>query len=89
MVSRKTFAVALAASVVASGFAHAADTYKPECFSPASDNTKTIQYPAKKGPYKIALVNGYVGNDWRITAIQSAKAWAPGPTTQSSLPTSR
>jgi ribose transport system substrate-binding protein len=56
-----------------------AETYKPECFSPASDNKKTIQYPAKKGPYKVALVNGYVGNDWRITAIQSAKAWGARP----------
>jgi ribose transport system substrate-binding protein len=79
MISRKTFAMALSASFLASGLAHAADTYKPECFSPASDNKKTIQYPAKKGPYKIALVNGYVGNDWRITAIQSAKAWGARP----------
>ena len=23
--------------------------------------------------------NGYAGNDWRITAIQSAKAWAASP----------
>ncbi len=80
MASRKIFVAALsAASVLASGFAYSADTYKPECFSPASDNKKSIQYPAKKGPYKIALVNGYVGNDWRITAIQSAKAWGARP----------
>ena len=80
MASRMIFVAALsAASVLASGFAYAADTYKPECFSPASDNKKSIQYPAKKGPYKIALVNGYVGNDWRITAIQSAKAWGARP----------
>lgn len=61
------------------GTALAADTYKPECFSPASDNKSTIQYKSKDGPYKIALVNGYVGNDWRISAIQSAKAWGARP----------
>src|SRR5579871_7075286 len=82
MASKKTFVSMVAAaslSVLASGLARAADTYKPECFSPAADNKKSIQYPAKKGPYKIALVNGYVGNDWRITAIQSAKAWGARP----------
>lgn len=57
------------------GPAMAADTYMPQCFSPAKDNQSVIQYKAKKGPYKIALVNGYVGNDWRITTIQAAKAW--------------
>ena len=67
------------------GMASAADTYKPECFSPAKDNPKSIQYKAKPGPYKIALVNGYVGNDWRITAIQSAKAWGARPDNKAKL----
>lgn len=55
-----------------------AETYRPECFAPAPD-TGTISYDAKEGPYKIAFVNGYAGNDWRIAAIQSAKAWAARP----------
>jgi ribose transport system substrate-binding protein len=63
-----------AAALMAAG-AMAADTYKPECFSPAKDNASVIKYSAKKGPYKIALVNGYVGNDWRSTTIRAAKAW--------------
>ena len=49
------------------------------CFTPAPDNQKIIQYEARKGPYKIAFVNGYAGNDWRVTAIQAAKAWAARP----------
>ena len=53
-------------------------TYRSECFSPAP-KSKTIKYRAKKGPYKIAFVNGFAGNDWRIQAIQSAKAWAARP----------
>ena len=55
-----------------------ADTYRPECFAPAPD-TSTISYDAKEGPYKLAFVNGFAGNDWRIQAIQSAKAWAARP----------
>lgn len=55
-----------------------AETHRAECFAPAP-NTTTIQYDAKEGPYKIAFVNGFAGNDWRIQAIQSAKAWAARP----------
>ncbi|CUI85650.1 sugar ABC transporter substrate-binding protein [Cognatishimia activa] len=56
-------------------FAAAEETHRPECFAPAP-GTSTISYDAKEGPYKIAFVNGFAGNDWRIQAIQSAKAWA-------------
>ena len=55
-----------------------AETYRPECFAPA-EGSGTIQYDAKDGPYKIAFVNGFAGNDWRVQAIQSAKAWAARP----------
>ena len=53
-----------------------AQTYLPECFKPFAKDTKTIQYPAKKGPYRIALANGFVGNTWRIQMIKSLKAYA-------------
>src|SRR5690606_19239834 len=46
---------------------------------------KIISYPKKDGPYKIAFVNGYAGNDWRTTAIQSAKAWAARPENKEKL----
>ena len=55
--------------------ATAEETHRPECFVPAP-GTKAISYDSKDGPYKIAFVNGFAGNDWRIQAIQSAKAWA-------------
>src|SRR5579872_3294020 len=38
--------------------------YMPECFAPWSKDTKYLQWPAKKPPFRIALVNGYVGNAW-------------------------
>jgi ribose transport system substrate-binding protein len=53
--------------------------YNPECFAPWSADTKHFQWPAKEGPYRIALVNGFVGNTWRIQMIQTAKAFAEQP----------
>jgi ribose transport system substrate-binding protein len=75
----RTLLSGIAAAALLAGAARAEDSYRPECFTPAPKNTKFIQHPAKPGPYRIAFVNGYAGNDWRITAIQSAKAWAARP----------
>lgn len=55
-----------------------AENYRSECFAPAP-GSEMIQYDAKDGPYKIAFVNGFAGNDWRIAAIQASKAWAARP----------
>ncbi|MEM1428467.1 MAG: sugar ABC transporter substrate-binding protein [Pseudomonadota bacterium] len=68
-----TSAVALGCASLAS-----AETYRSECFAPAP-GTSTLSYDAKEGPYRLAFVNGFAGNDWRIQAIQSAKAWAERP----------
>ena len=51
----------------------------PECFRPWSADTKFFQWPKKEGPYRIALVNGFVGNTWRIQMIKTAKAFAEQP----------
>src|SRR5438046_95198 len=51
----------------------------PKCFAPWAANTKLFQYPAKKGPYRIALANGYIANTWRIQMIKTAKAYAAQP----------
>lgn len=51
----------------------------PACFAPWSADTKYLQWPAKEGPYKIAVVNGFVGNTWRIQMIKTAKAFALDP----------
>ncbi len=51
----------------------------PQCFAPWSSDTKFFKYPAKKGPYRIALANGYIANTWRIQMIQTAKAYAAQP----------
>ncbi|MFO1036940.1 MAG: sugar ABC transporter substrate-binding protein [Geminicoccaceae bacterium] len=53
--------------------------YLPECFKPWTADTKFFQWPKKEGPYRIALVNGFVGNTWRIQMIQTAKAFVEQP----------
>ncbi len=51
----------------------------PACFKPWSAQTKYMQWDKKPGPYRIAVVNGFVGNTWRIQMIQTAKAFAEQP----------
>ena len=51
----------------------------PGCFAPWSADTKYFQWPAKDGPYRVAVVNGFVGNTWRIQMIKTAKAFAEDP----------
>ena len=51
----------------------------PSCFAPWNEQVKYFQWPAKEGPYRIALVNGFVGNTWRIQMIKTAKAYAEDP----------
>jgi ribose transport system substrate-binding protein len=52
---------------------------EPSCFAPWASDTKYFQWPKKAGPYKIAVVNGFVANVWRIQMIQTAKAYAAVP----------
>ncbi|MEQ8652832.1 MAG: sugar ABC transporter substrate-binding protein [Kiloniellales bacterium] len=67
---------AAAACLILAGTAASAETYNAVCFAPAEGVTKTMQIDERDGPYKLALVNGFAGNDWRIQMIQSVKAWA-------------
>src|SRR5688500_8784625 len=48
----------------------------PECFKPLTADTPYFKWPAKPGPYRIALVNGFIANDWRVQMIKVAKAYA-------------
>jgi ribose transport system substrate-binding protein len=51
----------------------------PGCFAPWAETTKYMKWEAKPGPYRIAIVNGFVGNTWRIQMIKTAKAYAEDP----------
>src|SRR6478735_9252188 len=52
---------------------------EPECFVSWAPDTKFFKFPAKKGPYRIALANGFIANTWRIQMIKTAKAYAASP----------
>ena len=67
-------AAALAGPKIASG-----PGPDPACFKPWSAQTKYMQWDKKPGPYRVAVVNGFVGNTWRIQMIQTAKAFAEQP----------
>src|SRR5678816_2246658 len=82
----RTRVAAAIALIAAAGLANAAPpkvvtlpNSDPQCFAPWESNTKLFQFPAKKGPYRIALANGYIANTWRIQMIQTAKAYAAQP----------
>ena len=57
----------------------------PECFKPLTAETQYFQWPAKPGPYRIALVNGFIANDWRVQMIKVAKAYAEQPSVASDI----
>ncbi len=51
----------------------------PACFAPWNADTKYMQWEAKEGPFRVAVVNGFVGNTWRIQMIKTAKAFRDDP----------
>jgi ribose transport system substrate-binding protein len=78
-----------AATAVIMAFAVAPALAEPEivagpsddatCYVPWTADTTYFKYPAKTGPYRVALANGYIANTWRIQMIQTAKAYAAQP----------
>jgi ribose transport system substrate-binding protein len=71
-----TFGLALAATTAnAAPDVVEGPGYLPECFAPWTEETQYFQWESREGPFRIALVNGFVGNTWRIQMIQTAKAF--------------
>ena len=56
-----------------------------KCYVPWTDAVKFFKYPAKPGPYRIALANGFIANTWRIQMIKTAKAYAAQPDVKAKL----
>src|ERR1700675_2285829 len=52
---------------------------EPACFAPWGKDVKYLPWPKKGGPYRIALVDGFVAMVWRIQMIKTAKAYAAVP----------
>ena len=74
----RTMGALILSAALASQAAYAS-TYMPACYKPAPNNPAILKYPAKKGPYRIALVNGYTGIPWREQMIKSVRVWAAQP----------
>ncbi|WP_108662096.1 sugar ABC transporter substrate-binding protein [Acuticoccus kandeliae] len=74
-------AVLAAATTLAAGAALAGPKtvdgpgYEPSCFVPWNEETAYFQWEPRQGPFKVAVVNGFVGNIWRIQMIKTAKAF--------------
>lgn len=90
----KTFlkcSTAAVALVLSAGFAMAGPESvsgpgaDPECFAPGSADTAYFKWEAREGPYKVALVNGFIANDWRVQMIAVAKAYAEQPAVAADL----
>jgi ribose transport system substrate-binding protein len=81
----RTTSVAVAALLLSTGLAMAQAAIvdgpadDPTCYVPTTADTQFFQFPAKSGPFRVALANGYVANTWRIQMIQTAKAYAAQP----------
>lgn len=51
-----------------------------KCYQPKAPDTPKIKAPqTKEPPYRIAISNSYIGNDWRTEMIQMARAYANHP----------
>jgi ribose transport system substrate-binding protein len=91
MIAKTTLTALLTATFLTSGAAFAGPKIvsgpgaEPSCFAPWSADTKYMQWPAKQGPYKIAVVNGFVGNTWRIQMVKTAKAYAEDPSVKDKI----
>lgn len=54
-------------------------SFQAECFRPWSDTTATWMHEGKDGPYRIAVVNSFTGNTWRIQMLKTLLAFAETP----------
>jgi ribose transport system substrate-binding protein len=56
-----------------------APSFQPECFRPWDEDTQTWIHEARDGPYRIAVVNSFTGNTWRIQMLKTLLAYAKTP----------
>lgn len=59
--------------------------FQPECFRAWSDDTQTWVHEAKDGPFRIAVVNSFTGNTWRIQMLKTLLAFAETPEMQGQI----
>ncbi|MBO0662982.1 ABC transporter substrate-binding protein [Jiella sp. MQZ9-1] len=75
----KVAAGGVAMTAVSSLLGGAAWAAADKCIVPWSSDTPMVKREAKKGPFKIALSNSYIGNTWRTEMVQIAKSYTERP----------
>lgn len=69
-----------AASATFGRLAMAAPRVDPKaCFLPFDPAGKPFTWKAKPGPYRIAVANSLISNDWRVEMVRMARAYAARP----------
>lgn len=76
--------VAGAAWALAGGSSSAAAAANA-CFMPFTPSTKPFVWKSKPGPYKLAIANSLISNDWRTEMVKVAKAYAARPAVKAKL----
>ena len=76
--------VALSGLLGRSAFA-AARTDEKACFQPFDADQKAFDFKAKPGPYKVAISNSLISNDWRVEMVKLARAYAQRPNVKSMI----
>jgi ribose transport system substrate-binding protein len=65
--------------------AFASDASPNACYAPFTPTTKPFAWPQKAGPYRLAVLNSFVGNDWRSEMVKVAKAYVARPDVHAQL----
>lgn len=69
-----------------SRLAQAEATLDPKaCFAPFDAEQKTFEWKTKPAPYKVAVGNSFVSNDWRAQMIKVGRAYAAEPAIKSKI----
>jgi len=64
-------------SAIAGGRKSSPDQATTRMLRALGDQTKFFKYPAKPGPYRIALANGFIGNTWQHSDDQDRQGLMP------------
>ena len=63
----------------------ASTSFQPECFRPWTAETQNWTHESREGPFRITVVNSFVGHTWRIQVLKTLLAIAETPEMSSKI----
>ena len=60
-------------------------SFQPECFRPWTSATQKWTHESREGPFRITVVNSFVGHTWRIQVLKTLLAIAETPEMSSKI----